>query len=680
MAMPAKRKSKPKKKSPPPSGVGRTRWDAFIHIFEAIGPAGQIIILIMGLTFGALYANKQNQEINEAAQKSLLESSKHTAEMSTLIISNVRDLFDTREKLGKDLEDIRKEVIEEKRKASDIKLKLEYETKKVKQKEGELKKIAHRLTRTQSALDEQETALQTSQEDAARVKQDLRLKTLEVETVSKEQQRTKDQLAKLEDALKNRETALRYAEKKVANAEKARRIKVRELKTTDMRLAGIDRNLRIREEELRKAEDEIAKRKEQARKRERQTQRALAARTQQIVELKREIERLAKAKVAEATAGDTAGTEKAKEVIAKIIKSVTLRPDEILKAFASNSTDPKAQENLKKLVGITTSEITPVLRQQKGFALWGAYTEKGKSEPLLFLGLLTLASDLYQGTIYLTIEDGKVVDVEFDLSRRYLVRVPNERNWLKTWLAVLWSESSTSWYDVFEGNNILLSELADLTDEKTNFDILSGEDGPMKIISIEELKMTQNQLFQKFSKQSDYRGRPSINIAMYQRSKVFDPNLIVSPKTFAKTVGLRERFTGLLKAAVEKDVEAANAYLAVGLDDEIVGRIGAIVLSDRFRILHVVPSKRFARKQEASAEGVLVEAPSSPAPAESPPQSPEPIPEISESVGSLTKATIKAEFRERAGDRRAKSVDFHFGKQKDTENWILFDLVEKVQR
>ena len=107
--------------------------------------------------------------------------------------------------------------------------------------------------------------------------------------------------------------------------------------------------------------------------------------------------------------------------------------------------------------------------------------------------------------------------------------------------------------------------------EDADVESVFGKTAKIRVLSHDEFKENYPALFKIWTSRNDYRGRPSTNIRMANRAKKFDAKKLVENLSFKVALALKERFVGLLQAAVEGNTERGAEFLDLSLDANILG-------------------------------------------------------------------------------------------------------------
>jgi hypothetical protein len=121
-------------------------------------------------------------------------------------------------------------------------------------------------------------------------------------------------------------------------------------------------------------------------------------------------------------------------------------------------------------------------------------------------------------------------------------------------------------------------------DRHSPYEVILGEVRQYPFLSFDEFKEKHPKLFERALAELVVF---SPRWEAYKRLKTFDVARLRGANLDRIPLGLRETFIQLINSAVKRDFQAAKAILAPSIDERVLGKIGAVAITDNFRIANV---------------------------------------------------------------------------------------------
>lgn len=655
---------------PPPGGgsTGGTPQDPYslsFKLFQTLENLGPILlgtVIVFFMVAAGVYVMSLGLEQNQSIQNAVNTSVENVVNLSNKLTKRLSEQLDLEDNANKRRRMAEDALTEAQLKAKEQERLAKASEKRAKDAKAEAESALEQAVATRKDLVEKTKELVTAQST-------LEVRTVELEGRKKSLGDLQSRLSKTDARLSRSQTEVNAKSKQLLALRDSLDNKQRLLDARELTLGERDKQLKSAEAQARKSREQSAR---QIVRLKEQRDFLLESRKELLAQIESARTQLAQAqKEGEITPEPTAikaPEDEAKRKIDKIASDARRDTPQILadylRALETRDIDD-ANRIVQTLVGTSTQEFRNAIESAAGFDLWYKVIilDQPENKEMMFVGIRQQNADELRGLLSIVADQNEIVGVEMKTGPIIFVRLPNQSNWLQTWTVSITVGDDRELDDDYvksDKPSLTVSEFVELMDEGFEFKPIVGQEIGLKVHAIDEFREKYREVYDLWRQQKDFRNRPIGNIDMLERRKNLSIMALADQISFEEAVGLKDNFSALVKAAVDRNTGSASDYLGPDLPGDIVGTIGAIVLQDRFKLRSLIV---VSTDEVGYSPAVALDT--------------EPAQADAGDVGRMI-ATVAAEYRDFLRNRRKVDVSFIFAKSKNATNWVLRDLSKEV--
>jgi hypothetical protein len=278
--------------------------------------------------------------------------------------------------------------------------------------------------------------------------------------------------------------------------------------------------------------------------------------------------------------------------VAGIIARSVVDPVAMLASYFAAPSESNAAA-LSDLVGIERAHLPRLVETNQGFGatLWLEGTlGPGEAGSMIVVAGEQDESE-YRHLIGFDTQDGRINEAEFAFAI-FAARLPDTRDWLReraaSFIVIGEEEVESEWWEEDPGRGWTLTDFVQelSQEEEADFRVLHGADRPKQFLGPDALRTALSRTEGgRGTLRQTYRT-PALNLAMIERAADFEA-VLRRADLQRVPASLQSALEGLLRAAVTRDLEAADVHIAAHLNPEVIGEGAAAALRPGFAVAEV---------------------------------------------------------------------------------------------